>query len=81
MAHEAAWYGRHTHLMIEMQGGTVGKQLQSGRISAELPLGEKASGQKERWNVGHYPHLTIILPVISKIDPFCHSLGTHPRHG
>src|SRR6266403_1610519 len=20
---EAAWYGRHTHLMIEMQGGTV----------------------------------------------------------
>src|SRR5206468_12128049 len=24
VAHEAAWYGRHTHLMIEMQGGTVG---------------------------------------------------------
>jgi hypothetical protein len=28
------------------QGGTIGKQLQSDRISAELPLGEKASGQK-----------------------------------
>ena len=24
VAYEAAWYGRHTHLMIEMQGGTVG---------------------------------------------------------
>ena len=26
MAHEAAWYGRHTHLIIEMQGRTVGRR-------------------------------------------------------
>jgi len=31
---------------VYARGGMIGKQLQSGRISAELPLGEKASGQK-----------------------------------